>query len=370
MAFLIGEHMKVISRKEAKDSGLKRYFTGGVCKFGHVSERLVSNGQCLTCASIKSKLMYHKDIDKSRMMGRERQSTKEHKEKVRAYRDKLNPEIVARRDEKKENSKRRHAASDAGLKKYERITPCQKCGTTYRFVSDSTCVECNRVSCSKYKRSIDPLVDERVEAEKSRRAKKKVESELATKLRRMSREAKDYSKKNGILTFISAYTCAKCGTNEKYTSSSSCVACSKHNSRSRGEYYKVYYNLNKDWIFEKAAEYRRVNSRKIAEKARAWSEKNPEKRKFISMTYKHKRREIERSSGMRSSDMLAWAESMIKECFYCGCCCDESYHIDHYIPLSKGGKHEIENLRISCPTCNLRKSAKMPEDFMLELSTL
>ena len=40
---------QIISRKEAKAQGLKRYFTGKPCKHGHVAERIASNGKCLEC---------------------------------------------------------------------------------------------------------------------------------------------------------------------------------------------------------------------------------------------------------------------------------------------------------------------------------
>ena len=41
--------MEIISRKEAMDRGLKRYFTGNPCKHGHVSERQTSKGVCVSC---------------------------------------------------------------------------------------------------------------------------------------------------------------------------------------------------------------------------------------------------------------------------------------------------------------------------------
>jgi len=43
--------MKIITRKEARARGLKRYFTGKLCKHGHVAERLVSVRNCLECAA-------------------------------------------------------------------------------------------------------------------------------------------------------------------------------------------------------------------------------------------------------------------------------------------------------------------------------
>jgi 5-methylcytosine-specific restriction endonuclease McrA len=42
-------------------------------------------------------------------------------------------------------------------------------------------------------------------------------------------------------------------------------------------------------------------------------------------------------------------------------------HVDHVIPLSKGGKHTGSNLAIAHKKCNLKKHAKMPEDVGLLL---
>ena len=41
--------MKIISREEAKNQGLKRYFTGEPCKNGHISERWVTQKNCIQC---------------------------------------------------------------------------------------------------------------------------------------------------------------------------------------------------------------------------------------------------------------------------------------------------------------------------------
>lgn len=47
--------MDKISRQEAKQAGLTRYFTGEPCKHGHIDERLVSNSVCITCSAIRKK---------------------------------------------------------------------------------------------------------------------------------------------------------------------------------------------------------------------------------------------------------------------------------------------------------------------------
>ncbi len=42
---------KIISRKEAKVQGLKRYYTGKPCRRGHIAERRVSSTRCSLCCS-------------------------------------------------------------------------------------------------------------------------------------------------------------------------------------------------------------------------------------------------------------------------------------------------------------------------------
>ncbi len=37
----------------------------------------------------------------------------------------------------------------------------------------------------------------------------------------------------------------------------------------------------------------------------------------------------------------------------------DSFHVDHIIPISKGGKHVPENVATSHPLCNVKKRAKV-----------
>ena len=45
--------MKVISRQQAIEQKLTRYFTGKPCKHNHVAEKLLSNRTCVQCLLIK-----------------------------------------------------------------------------------------------------------------------------------------------------------------------------------------------------------------------------------------------------------------------------------------------------------------------------
>jgi hypothetical protein len=56
--------MEIITRKEAQEKGLPRYFTGKPCKHGHVCERQAVDGQCSECGKHKSKKMRIKHREK------------------------------------------------------------------------------------------------------------------------------------------------------------------------------------------------------------------------------------------------------------------------------------------------------------------
>ena len=57
--------------------------------------------------------------------------------------------------------------------------------------------------------------------------------------------------------------------------------------------------------------------------------------------------------GVSSSDVRAWRTEQPDICVYCGA--TTSLGIDHITPLSSGGKHELDNLVVSCKPCNLSK---------------
>ena len=56
-------------------------------------------------------------------------------------------------------------------------------------------------------------------------------------------------------------------------------------------------------------------------------------------------------------------------CFYCRIPLNfYNSTLDHKVPKSKGGKNNIENLALSCYSCNSRKSSKSVEEFLEELA--
>ncbi|MGW4076047.1 HNH endonuclease [Streptomyces asiaticus] len=93
--------------------------------------------------------------------------------------------------------------------------------------------------------------------------------------------------------------------------------------------------------------------------AAAWSTANRDKRRLIAAQYKAKRRGWEGDGpGVALKDWLQVLGRHAGRCAYCGGeTCDT--HMDHVVPLSRGGAHSIGNVLPACPACNLSKGPKL-----------
>jgi regulator of replication initiation timing len=94
--------LKVISRKEAREKGLKSYFTGLKCCNGHISTRNTKNGSCLDCKR------QHKKDNLELYIASFKKHQDKNKDKIQersyAWKDK-NPDIIR---ESKRNWRRRN----------------------------------------------------------------------------------------------------------------------------------------------------------------------------------------------------------------------------------------------------------------------
>lgn len=76
----------------------------------------------------------------------------------------------------------------------------------------------------------------------------------------------------------------------------------------------------------------------------------------------NKRRDFRRQSLPRGAiQMLERMQRM--KCANCSACLKPGYHLDHVVPISKGGAHEIGNVQLLCPPCNRRKGSLMPAEW-------
>jgi 5-methylcytosine-specific restriction endonuclease McrA len=66
------------------------------------------------------------------------------------------------------------------------------------------------------------------------------------------------------------------------------------------------------------------------------------------------------------SELADLLRAQRERCAYCLTqISDDSFHIDHKMPVSRGGTNAIENLQYTCPRCNMLKGAMTDEEFLV-----
>lgn len=65
-----------------------------------------------------------------------------------------------------------------------------------------------------------------------------------------------------------------------------------------------------------------------------------------------------------AQDVLALHATQGGLCAYCHRPLDGHYHVEHKMPLSRGGTNWPDNLCLACPSCNFRKQRRTHHEFL------
>lgn len=128
----------------------------------------------------------------------------------------------------------------------------------------------------------------------------------------------------------------------------------------------------------KANAYNKLHPEKAKDRFKRWKEANPERAKEILQDhidrdperYRKLGRERARKRTALKPPSWSWQEvaQMYHDqngvCAYCESPLFTDFHVEHMIPLSRGGANDWTNIAISCPSCNLRKADKTVEEFL------
>lgn len=140
------------------------------------------------------------------------------------------------------------------------------------------------------------------------------------------------------------------------------------------EYQQRWFQENKQAIYERVAANKSRNPLLSQSRQREYDRKcklkNPIAAKMKASVKNARRRKlilgVEGSYSEEDLSKIFYEQE--GRCAYCQVVLEGTeYHVDHYIPLSRGGSNWPSNLRISCSHCNLSKGAKSPEEFLAYL---
>lgn len=138
----------------------------------------------------------------------------------------------------------------------------------------------------------------------------------------------------------------------------------------RTAYKKAWYEQNREKCLQNKREYYLENKEKIKSYQKEWRENHSDKKKEMDRSWKD-RHPVERRlqthtrrARVKLNGVSRFKKEQISNCSsrLCGICSEyieNNFHIDHIIPISKGGSHTIENVQLTHPFCNLSKNDKI-----------
>lgn len=147
------------------------------------------------------------------------------------------------------------------------------------------------------------------------------------------------------------------------------LQCSRNYYRNKTEQMcersRIYRKTHPEWVVETNRNYHRSHTVQRRLDARAWAKNNPERVRLIGSA-----RRARIAGTIPTLTVAEWEEILDRQdrrCFYCGRRPDALTQ-DHWIPISKGGRHTKINVFPACLSCNCRKRDRNPLDFLEELA--
>lgn len=133
--------------------------------------------------------------------------------------------------------------------------------------------------------------------------------------------------------------------------------------RFRSEHPEKVAEYNQKWL--SVPENRAARARAI----KAWRIANPEK--FRAILLRRRARKAQAQGDHSDADLVEIFAAQNKRCAYCRSDLRKAKkHVDHIVPLARGGSNGRSNLQFLCAPCNQTKSAKDPTDYAQSIGLL
>lgn len=129
--------------------------------------------------------------------------------------------------------------------------------------------------------------------------------------------------------------------------------------------WKAFRDRHKEKLSAKDRAYYVKHRALIQARTRAYQDANPDKKRLHSRVTANRRRKAVLASDVHYgvNDVERLKKLQRNKCANCGKSLKNGFHVDHRIPLAKGGDNGPMNIELLCPTCNISKGAKLPHEF-------
>lgn len=143
----------------------------------------------------------------------------------------------------------------------------------------------------------------------------------------------------------------------------------KRDPEKQKQYKAKYRSLNRDKLRAYEKRRREEHRDKVNASKTRWRVSHPEQCR-VHVQNRHARTKY--NGGALSTGIAARLMNLQKGlCAACRCSLEDTgYHLDHIIPLARGGRHDDQNVQLLCPSCNQKKGTKHHVEFMQQFGYL
>lgn len=113
------------------------------------------------------------------------------------------------------------------------------------------------------------------------------------------------------------------------------------------EYQRRYFQTHKEQVKEANNRYR------IAHQAECNARGRNRRARVRNAEGSHTKQDIQRQYNAQRG-----------KCYYCHKKLGDRYHVDHIVPIARGGSNGPDNLVVACPTCNCSKKDKLLHEWI------
>lgn len=361
--------LEVVSRAEARERGLRCFFTGVPCVNGHLVHRRVSNGQCSACAGIAHKKCRLKDPTAFLRASR----------KWRLANPTYHKEYMAARPGRREKSpvsghdvavgptlpRTYSEARSAKSARYYTGEPCQHGHFSVRLLSNQSCLQCS---------------DARKRARRER--EKAIKPPERHTVLQVLHDGPVISRKEarllGLRRFFTGTACEWDHVAERHVASNGCYACNQANQKAfaqeRPDYVKqrakkYQTDARREYARLRAAERFADDPAKVRADAKARRLRNPE---IYRTNVRNRRARRDGAEGsFTHAEFMSIMERQRWRCAYCRRkLTQKTVTADHIVPLVSGGSNYATNIQGACGSCNKSKGPRDPLVFARSLGLL